>query len=232
MYCSVKFLEPTVIVGPLPPPSSEPPVSPTLPQAASKVSASAASSAGMPRINFVLFFTIFLLCLYLPAALLRDLQTLGGHAPLQRAETEFRDDREDRHRERAREQDGGVVALGAFDYEVPQTTAADERRQSRARDHLYRRGADASEDHRRRHRELNTGEDLASREPHAACGVYDIPAHLSQTRRGVDEDRGYGQRGERDERRVEAEAEEGLAESQDRQRRDGASDVADVDRQG
>src|SRR5215211_9400234 len=191
MYCSVKFLEPTVIVGPLPPPSSEPPVSPTLPQAASKVSASAASSAGMPRINFVLFFTIFLLCLYLPAALLRDLQTLGGHAPLQRAEAESRDDREDRHRERAREQDGGVVALGALDYEVPEAAAADERRQSRARDHLHSRGADAGEDHRRGYRELYAGKDLAAGEPHAARGVYDVPAHLPQARGGVDEDGGY-----------------------------------------
>src|SRR3712207_8157577 len=38
MYCSVKFLEPTVIVGP-PPPPSEPPPSPTLPQAAISASA-------------------------------------------------------------------------------------------------------------------------------------------------------------------------------------------------
>src|SRR5215208_5278670 len=135
MYCSVKFLEPTVTVGP-PPPPSEPPLSPTLPQAASRVSPSATRSAGMARISFVLFFTLSSFCLSLLAALLRDLQTFGGHAPLQHAEADLRDDREDRHRERAREQDGGVVALGAFDYEVPQTTAADERRQSRARDHL------------------------------------------------------------------------------------------------
>src|SRR5215207_497647 len=231
MYCSVKFLEPTVTVGP-PPPPSEPPLSPTLPQAATRVSPSATRSAGMARISFVLFFTLSSFCLCLLAALLRDLQTFGGHAPLQHAEADLRDDRQDCHRERAREQYGGVVELCTLHDQIPQAPPANERRQSCARYNLYRRGADAGEDHWRRYRELYAGEDLASREPHAACGVYDIPAHLSQTRRGVDEDRGYGQRGERDERRVEAEAEEGLAESQDRQRRDGASDVADVDRQG
>src|SRR5215203_6867180 len=114
MYCSVKFFEPTVIVGPPPPPSSsalgpEPPLLPTLPQAAR---ASSASSAGMARIILVLFFTSSSFVSCLPAVLLRDLQALRGHASLQRAEAELRDDREERHRERAREQDGCVVALG------------------------------------------------------------------------------------------------------------------------
>src|SRR5215210_7792594 len=184
MYCSVKFFEPTVIVGPPPPPSSSaPPLSPTLPQAASSSSASAPSIAGMARISFVLVFTLSSSS-WLPAALLRDLQAFRGQSSLQRAEADFRDDRQDRHRERAREQDGGVVALGALDYEVPEAAAADERRQSCARDHLHGGGADAREDHRRCYGELYAGKDLAAGEPHAARGVCDVPAHLPQARGG------------------------------------------------
>src|ERR687898_2345747 len=128
MYCSVKFWEPTVIVGPLPPSSSalgpEPPLLPTLPQPMS----SATRSTGTARINFVLFFTVCSFVSCLPTALLRDSESLGGHAPLQRAEADLRDDGKHRHRERSREQDCGVVALGALDYEVPESSAADERR--------------------------------------------------------------------------------------------------------
>ena len=69
------------------------------------------------------------------------------------------------------------------------------------------------------------------RVPSRACRVYDVSAHLPQARRRIDEDGGYRQGRERDERRVEAEAEEGLAERQDGERWDSAPYVADVDGQ-
>src|SRR3712207_2996866 len=186
------------MVGPPPPPPSssalgpEPPLLPTLPQAASETSASATSSAGIARINFVvLFFTASSLVSGLRGALLRDLESFGCHAPLQRPEANLGDERQDRHRERASEQYGSVVELGALHDQFPEAAAADERRQSGARDHLHRRGADAGEDHRRRNRELYAGEDLAPRESHTARGVYDFGAHLPQAGRGVDKDRRY-----------------------------------------
>src|SRR5919112_564194 len=236
MYCSVKFLEPTVIVGPPPPLSSpalgpEPLLLPTLPQPARASSARVASSAGMARISFVLFFTVPPLPLCLTSALLRDLQPLGGHSLLQRAEADLRDDGQDRNREGAGEQYGRVVELGALHDQFPKTAAPNERRQGCARDHLHRGGADAGEDHRGGYRELYAGEHLAPRESHPACRVYDVSAHLPQARRRIDEDGGYRQGGQRYERRVEAEAEEGLAERQDGERWDGAPDVADVDGQ-
>src|SRR3712207_1104378 len=107
MYCSVKFLEPMVMVGPPPPPPSSlaPSLPPTLPQAVSRASARAASTAGMARINFVLFFIIpplFRTCL--TASLLGDLEPLGGERALYAGEAHLRDDREDGHGERPREQ--------------------------------------------------------------------------------------------------------------------------------
>src|SRR5918995_3644385 len=131
-YCSVKFLEPTVIVGP-PPPLSSPalgpePLLPTLPQPAMASSASAASRAGMARVSFDLFFTLPPLPSCLTSALLRDLQPLGGHGPLQRAEADLRDDGQGRNRERTGEQYGRVVELGALHDQFPKTAAPDKRR--------------------------------------------------------------------------------------------------------
>src|SRR5918997_4494945 len=229
MYCSVKFSEPMVMVGPPPPPPPDSPVPPTLPQAASRVMARAASSAEMARISLVLFF-IFppFSPTCLTASLLRDLEPLRGERALYAREADLRDDREHGHRERAREQYGGVPPLEPLDDQVPQAAAPDEGRQGGARYDLHRRGADAGEDDRRGYRELDAGEDLAPREPHAARGVDDAGVHLAQGGRGVDEDRGHRQSGEREQRRGEAEAEERQGEGEERQARDGAPDVADV----
>src|SRR5918997_4171418 len=235
MYCSVKFVVPLVTVGPpsSPPPPPDSPLPPTLPQAASRVSARAASSAEMARISLVLFF-IFppFSPTCLTASLLRDLEPLRGERALYAREADLRDDREHGHRERAREQYGGVPPLEPLDDQVPQAAAPDEGRQGGARYDLHRRGADAGEDDRRGYRELDAGEDLAPREPHAARGVDDAGVHLAQRRRGVDEDRRHRQSGEREQRRGEAEAEERQGEGEERQARDGTPDVADVYRHG
>src|SRR5918995_3256367 len=93
MYCSVKFLEPTVMVGPPPPPELS--VPPTLPQAMTNSNERAVSSAGTARTSFVLFFISPPLSLVLStASLLGDLEPFRGERPLQRAEADFRDDRE------------------------------------------------------------------------------------------------------------------------------------------
>src|ERR671916_1217569 len=150
MYCSVKFFDPMVMVGPPPsPPPPDSPLPPTLPQAASRVSARAASSAGMARISLVLFFIFppfFPTCL--TASLLRDLEPLRRERALYASEADLRDDREHGYRERSREQYGGVPPLEPLDDQVPQAAAPDEGRKRRARDDLYRRGADAGEDDR------------------------------------------------------------------------------------
>src|ERR671916_2378248 len=143
MYCSVKFFDPMVMVGPPPsPPPPDSPLPPTLPQAASRARARAASSAGMARISLVLFF-IFppFSPTCLTASLLRDLEPLRGERALYAREADLRDDREHGHRERAREQYGGVPPLEPPDYQVPQATAPDEGGQGCAGDDLHRRGA-------------------------------------------------------------------------------------------
>src|SRR5918998_2480675 len=233
MNCSVKSFEPMVIAGP--PPWSLACSPPTLPQAASRASARAASSAGTARISFVLFFIFPPLIptrLTLTASFLRDLEPFGGEHALYAREAELRDNREHGHRERPREQYGGVPALEALHDQVAKTPAPDEGSEGRARDDLHGRGADAGEDNGRGYRELYPGEDLSPREPHAARGVDDTRVDLAQGGRGVYEDRGYRQGGEREERRRETEAEERQGEGQERQARDGAPDIPDVFRQG
>src|ERR671917_2550379 len=98
MNCSVKSFEPTTIVGPPPPPEPELSVPPTLPQATTSSSERPASSAGTARISLVLFFIIppFRLDPSL-TSLLRDLEPLRGERPLQHAESDLCDDREDRN---------------------------------------------------------------------------------------------------------------------------------------
>src|SRR5215211_1351875 len=94
-YCSVKFLEPTVMVGPPPPPEPELSVPPTLPQATASSNARPVSSTGTARISLVLFFISPPLWFVLStASFLRDLESFRGERPLQRAEADFRDDRE------------------------------------------------------------------------------------------------------------------------------------------
>src|SRR3712207_1105594 len=141
MYCSVKFFEPMVMVGPPPSPPPDSPVPPTLPQAASRVMARAASSAGMARISLVLFF-IFppFSPTCLTASLLRDLEPLRGERALYAREDDLRDDREHGHRERAREQYGGGRPLESLDDKVPQAAAPDGRRKGRARGEVEWRG--------------------------------------------------------------------------------------------
>src|SRR5215216_4008792 len=150
MNCSVKSFEPTVMVGPLPPelPLSVPP---TLPQATTSSSERPTTSAGTARISFVLFLIFPPLWLEpSTTSFLRDLETFGGKHPLQDAETDLRDDREDRDGEGPGEQDLGPLPRVAFHDQVPQSAASDERCEGCARDGLHSRGPDAGEDHGRR----------------------------------------------------------------------------------
>src|SRR5918999_607226 len=97
MYCSVKFLDPTVIVGPPPPPEPELSVPPTLPQATTSSNARPVSSAGTARISLVLFFILPPLSFALStASLLRNLEPFRGECPLQCAEADLCQDRQDR----------------------------------------------------------------------------------------------------------------------------------------
>src|SRR5215212_982689 len=96
MNCSVKSFEPTVIVGPLDPPL-ELSVPPTLPQATTSSNTRPVSSAGTARISLVLFFIMPPLSFApSPTSFLRNFESLRGENPFQRAEADFRDDREDR----------------------------------------------------------------------------------------------------------------------------------------
>src|SRR5215211_3867491 len=117
MYCSVKFLEPTVMVGPLPP---EPSVPPTLPHATMSSSARQVSSAGTARLNLVVFF-ISPPVSFVPSftCSLRDLESLWGERSFQRAETDFRDDREDCDGDGSGEQDLRTAALQTLDDQIP-----------------------------------------------------------------------------------------------------------------
>src|SRR4028118_1816039 len=78
-------------------------------------------------------------------SLLGYAQPLRGERGLARAEPALGADRQHGHGGGSGEGYGGVVALEALDYVVAQTTAADKRRQSRARHHLHGRGPDAGE---------------------------------------------------------------------------------------
>src|SRR3954454_8727539 len=199
MNCSVKSLEPTTIVGPLEPPEPELSVPPMLPQETMSSNDSPTTSAGTARISFVLFF-IFPPLSFVPSAtpLLRYLEPFRGKRPLQRAEPDLRDDREDRDGDGPGEQDFGSPARVAFHDQISQAPAAYKRCEGGACDRLHGRGSDAREDHGRGYRQLDAGQDLAPRKPHSAGGVDDVLVDLPKPRGGVDEDRRNGQRRESD----------------------------------
>src|SRR5215203_4284315 len=146
MYCSVKFLEPTVMVGPPP----EPSLPPTLPQATTSSNERPASSAGTARISLVLFF-IFPPVSFVSSitSFLRDLESPWGERSLQRTETDFRDDREDCDGDGSGEQDLRTAALQPLYDQVPQAPRPYKRREDGDCDGLYRGGPDAGEDYRR-----------------------------------------------------------------------------------
>src|SRR5215208_620936 len=178
MYCSVKFLEPTVMVGP--PPVSELPEPPTLPQATTSTNERPVSRAGTVRISLVLFFIFPPLYLDLSAAfLLRYLQPLRGERPLQCTESQLCDNGQGRDGEGSGEQDLRTAALQALDDKVTQAPCPYKRREGGARDGLYRGGPDSGEDHRRGYGQLYARRDLAPREPHAAGCVDDVLVDLS-----------------------------------------------------
>src|SRR5215212_8300467 len=149
MNCSVKFLEPTVMVGPLPPPDPELSEPPTLPHATTSTNERPVSNTGTARISLVLFFMLPPLS-FAPstAPFLRDLEPLWGERPLQRTEADFRDDRKDRDGYGPGEQYLRSTSRVALHDQVAQTPAADKRREGGARDGLHCGGPDSGEDHR------------------------------------------------------------------------------------
>src|SRR5215207_11345482 len=156
MYCSVKFLEPTVMVGP--PPTPELSVPPTLPQATTNSNERTVSSAGTARISFVLFFISPPLSFVLStASLLRDLEPFRGERSLQRAEADFRDDREYRDGQGPGEKYLWPTARVALHDQITKSPAPDKRSERRACDGLHGGGSDASEDHRGRYGQLYAG---------------------------------------------------------------------------
>src|SRR5215212_1387644 len=230
MNCSVKSFEPTVIVGPPPPPEAELSVPPTLPQATSTSNERPTRSAGTARISLVLFFISPPLSFVRSStSLLRDLESFRGEGPLQRAEADFGDDREYRDGDGPGQQYLRPTARVTLHYQVTQAPATDERREGGARDGLHGGGPDAGEDHGCGYGQLYTGQDLAPREPHPAGGVDDVLTDLPEPCRGVDQDRGNSQRRERDQGRAEPDAEQRQCQRQDRKARHGAPDVTDVD---
>src|SRR5918998_6223134 len=228
MNCSVKFLEPTVIVGPPPPPPCPPPPALPHPESATRSARTSATSIAVRRfVSIFIYFSFSSGCL-LAATLAGDEQALRREGPLQDPEDELRDDCQHRDGQGAADLDGQVVTLEAEYYQVPQPAAADEGGKGGARDDLHRGGADAREDHGQRDRELYAGQDLAARESHPSRRVYYLRAHLAQPGRSVDQDRRHRQQHERDERRVEPEPQEREDEREDRQRRHRSADVARI----
>ena len=142
----------------------------------------------------------------------------------QAVDREREHDGDDRRGDHALEAVGGLV-----DDDVAEAAAARERGQRRRGDDVDGGRADAGEDQRPRQRQLDHAQHLALAHAHPARGLDGVRVDLVDGRVGVGEDRRQRERDERDRDVEDREAEEGEADGDQRQARQRAQHVRDVD---
>src|SRR5215211_1031574 len=244
MYCSVKFLEPTVtwtpllsgfssirlaLVSPPSPSSSSSPPHAATPSART----SAANNANSKRtLDWLIIRRL------LPSRWMQPQYYLGrGGCPLHKhpARREQPLDARERELDRQREQrdhdrpgEHPVVAVDvAVEDQIAERLHADERRDRRRRDDRDGGRAHAAHQRRDRERKLDPGDDPRLGHAHPPRGLDRIAVHLADRHERVGEDRRDAEDQQRDREVDEADADERHHERDQRQLRHGPAGVPD-----